>query len=56
MHAHRDQPGILARVVDVLNRLLSIAAQFLQTDGELGYVVISRVRTTIHAPYLYDRH
>ena len=41
MHVHRNTPGMLARVVDVFSRRrLNIAAQYLQTDGELGYVVI----------------
>ena len=41
MHVHENRPGTLNR----LNRLfsdrgLNIAAQYLQTDGEVGYVVI----------------
>ena len=41
MHVHHNTPGMLARVVDVFSRRrLNIAAQYLQTDGELGYVVI----------------
>ena len=41
MHVHRNIPGMLVRVIDVFSRRrLNIAAQYLQTDGELGYVVI----------------
>jgi D-3-phosphoglycerate dehydrogenase len=41
MHVHRNVPGLLRKVDDVFSaRDLNIAAQFLQTDGELGYVVV----------------
>jgi D-3-phosphoglycerate dehydrogenase len=41
MHVHRNVPGLLRRVDDVFSaRDLNIAAQFLQTDGEIGYVVV----------------
>ena len=41
MHVHRNVPGILGRVNDVFaQRGLNIAAQYLQTDGEIGYVVV----------------
>jgi D-3-phosphoglycerate dehydrogenase len=41
LHIHRNVPGILGRVVEVFSRRsLNIAAQYLQTDGEIGYVVI----------------
>jgi len=41
MHVHRNVPGLLFRVIDVFSkRGQNIAAQFLQTAGELGYVVI----------------
>jgi D-3-phosphoglycerate dehydrogenase len=41
MHTHRNAPGILTRINDVFaRRNLNIAAQFLQTDGDLGYVVV----------------
>src|ERR1700732_836947 len=39
LHIHRNVPGILGRVVEVFSRRsLNIAAQYLQTDGEIGYV------------------
>ena len=41
MHVHRNVPGLLRRVIDVFSaRGLNIAAQFLQTEGDIGYVVI----------------
>ncbi len=41
MHVHRNQPGTLRRINDVFSaRGLNIAGQFLQTEGEMGYVVV----------------
>ncbi len=41
MHVHRNTPGILRRINEVFSESgINIAAQFLQTDGELGYVVV----------------
>jgi D-3-phosphoglycerate dehydrogenase len=41
MHVHRNAPGLLRRLNDVFGRRdLNIAAQYLQTDGDLGYVVV----------------
>ena len=41
MHVHRNVPGMLGRLNDVFSRRgLNIAAQHLQTDGDIGYVVI----------------
>ena len=41
MHVHRNAPGILARIIDIFSKKgLNIVGQFLQTQGELGYVVI----------------
>ncbi len=41
VHVHRNVPGILGRVNAVFSdRGLNVAAQYLQTDGELGYVVV----------------
>lgn len=41
MHVHRNTPGILRRVNEIFSEAgANIAAQFLQTDGELGYVVV----------------
>ncbi len=41
MHVHRNEPGLLRQINDVFaHRGLNIAAQFLQTDGAIGYVVV----------------
>lgn len=41
IHVHRNAPGMLRRLNEVFSRReLNIAAQYLQTDGEIGYVVI----------------
>ena len=72
MHVHRNMPGMLAAVLDVfVRRGLNIGAQYLQTDGELGYAVIDvdggggeaqeiladlrAIPGTIRARYLYER-
>jgi D-3-phosphoglycerate dehydrogenase len=41
IHVHRNVPGMLRQLNEVFSRRgLNIAAQYLQTDGEIGYVVI----------------
>ena len=41
VHIHRNVPGMLGRVNGVFSsRGVNIAGQYLQTDGELGYVVV----------------
>lgn len=41
MHVHMNRPGMLNRLNTLFSdRGLNIAAQYLQTDGEVGYVVI----------------
>ena len=41
MHVHRNTPGMLVHVIEVFSRRgLNIAAQYLQTEGDLGYVVV----------------
>ena len=40
-HIHNNVPGVLGRVNQCFaSRDLNIAAQYLQTDGDLGYVVV----------------
>jgi D-3-phosphoglycerate dehydrogenase len=55
IHVHRNVPGMLGRLNEVFSRRgLNIAAQYLQTDGEIGYVVVEaegppeRSRDTLH--------
>jgi D-3-phosphoglycerate dehydrogenase len=41
MHIHRNVPGLMGRLNEVFSRRrINIAAQYLQTDGEIGYVVV----------------
>ncbi len=41
LHVHRNVPGVMKRINDVFSsRGLNVAAQYLQTDSELGYVVV----------------
>jgi len=41
MHVHRNVPGVLRKLNDAFSsRGLNIASEFLQTDGDVGYVVI----------------
>jgi D-3-phosphoglycerate dehydrogenase len=41
LHIHRNVPGILSRINDLFSEgNININAQFLQTDSDLGYVVI----------------
>jgi D-3-phosphoglycerate dehydrogenase len=41
VHIHRNVPGMLGRVNGVFSsRHLNIVGQYLQTDGDLGYVVV----------------
>lgn len=41
MHVHINRPGILSQINDLFaSAACNVTAQFLQTDGELGYVVV----------------
>ncbi len=41
MHVHRNVPGILGKVNDIFSSAgVNIAAQYLETDSEVGYVVV----------------
>ena len=41
MHVHRNAPGVMMKLNNIFSqRGMNIASQFLQTDGEVGYVVI----------------
>ena len=41
MHIHRNEPGVLRQVNEVFSeQAVNIAAQYLQTRGDIGYVVM----------------
>jgi len=41
MHIHRNEPGVLQSINQVFfDKQVNIAAQYLQTDGDIGYVVM----------------
>lgn len=41
MHVHQNRPGILQQVNELFSRnACNIVSQFLQTDGDIGYVVV----------------
>jgi D-3-phosphoglycerate dehydrogenase len=41
MHVHRNVPGMMGKLNEIFSRRgMNIASQFLQTDGDVGYVVI----------------
>lgn len=41
MHVHHNVPGMMGKLNEIFSkRGMNIASQFLQTDGEVGYVVI----------------
>lgn len=41
LHIHRNEPGVLQSINKVFyDREVNIAAQYLQTDGDIGYVVM----------------
>lgn len=68
MHIHRNEPGVLQSINKVFyDREVNIAAQHLQTDGDIGYVVMDvesddasglfddllKIRATIRARILH---
>ena len=49
-HLHRDAPGILSQINSSFGRRgLNIAAQYYQTESELGYVVVESVEARAEA-------
>ena len=53
IHVQRNLPGMLGRLNDVFSRShVNIAAQFYQTDGEVGYVVLETDATNADAETL----
>ena len=53
IHVQRNLPGMLGRLNGVFSRgQVNIAAQFYQTDGEVGYVVLETDATDADAEAL----
>jgi len=41
MHIHHNEPGVLQSINKIFfDKTVNIAAQYLQTDGDIGYVVM----------------
>ncbi len=72
LHVHHNVPGVLAALNEAFSRFsLNISAQYLQTDPQIGYVVVDadsvqdpegvlgalrEVPGTIRARLIYERH
>lgn len=55
LHIHRNTPGILSRINDIFSRdNINIDAQYLQTDAQVGYVVIDVSTSAEQATMLKD--
>ncbi|CAK0754697.1 phosphoglycerate dehydrogenase [uncultured Gammaproteobacteria bacterium] len=70
LHIHRNVPGMLRAINEVFSaRDINISAQYLQTDAEIGYVVVDvdgqidekevlgdlrRIEGTVRARFLWD--
>jgi D-3-phosphoglycerate dehydrogenase len=55
LHIHRNVPGMLSRINEVISAgQLNINAQFLQTRGQVGYVVIDVAADEAQAQTLKD--
>src|SRR3954454_9920879 len=55
IHVHRNVPGTLGRLNEAFARRgLNIAAQYLQTDGEIGYVVLEADRAAPESQAILD--
>lgn len=55
LHIHRNVPGMLSRVNDIFSREnVNIDGQYLQTDANIGYVVIDVSVAEEHAAELKD--
>ncbi|MFC6048909.1 NAD(P)-dependent oxidoreductase, partial [Methylobacterium hispanicum] len=56
IHVQRNLPGMLGRLNEVFARSgVNIAAQFYQTDGEVGYVVLETDAGTADAEALLEQ-
>jgi D-3-phosphoglycerate dehydrogenase / 2-oxoglutarate reductase len=55
LHIHRNVPGMLSRINEVFSKEnVNIEGQYLQTDSEIGYVVIDVAVEEGHATALKD--
>ncbi len=55
LHIHANVPGVMRRINEVFsNRSLNISAQYLQTDSEVGYVVVDVVGDLDEADIIAD--
>ncbi|MBA2077862.1 MAG: D-3-phosphoglycerate dehydrogenase [Rhodanobacter sp. 68-29] len=56
LHIHKNVPGVLSRINELFSAgNINIDAQFLQTDAEVGYVVIDVAADEAQANALKDR-
>jgi D-3-phosphoglycerate dehydrogenase len=56
LHIHRNTPGTLSRINELFSAgNINIDAQFLQTDADIGYVVIDVAATETQAAELKER-
>ncbi len=56
LHIHRNVPGVLSRINELFSAgNINIDAQFLQTDAEVGYVVIDVATDAAQAARLKER-
>ncbi|HMN71853.1 MAG TPA: phosphoglycerate dehydrogenase [Rhodoblastus sp.] len=55
VHIHRNTPGVLTRLNQIFaGRNLNIAAQYLQTDADIGYVVIDADGASAERAQVYE--
>jgi D-3-phosphoglycerate dehydrogenase len=55
LHIHRNVPGMLSRINELFSSgNVNIDAQFLQTDAEVGYVVIDVTADAVQATALKE--
>ena len=55
LHIHRNVPGVMSQINDVISRSnVNIDAQFLQTNAQVGYVVIDVTADTEQAARIKD--
>jgi len=56
LHIHRNVPGMLSRINELFSAgNINIDAQFLQTDAEVGYVVIDVTADVTQATTLKEK-